>query len=280
MSQNSNGIYFECRVGAQHDGYRPGACASGTQTLSFAKHSVLAVVPARGGSKGIARKNLATVGPLSLIGWAAKTVIKLPWIDCAIVSTDDDEMAEEALRHGLDVPFMRPPGLSSDTASAIDMWRHAWLESEVHFRRRFDLSVLLQPTTPLRRAEDVERTVREMLDGGHDAAATVSAVPGHFVPEKCLRVIADGTLAFYHVAGGTFTSRQLAADYYARNGVCYAATRTSVVTNGTIVESNCKAVVIDGHVVNIDEPIELEMAEFFYQRGRSARLRAPRVERA
>ena len=71
------------------------------------------------------------------------------------------------------------------------MWRHAWLESERHFGRRFDCSVLLQPTTPLRRAEDVERTLQAMIEGGHRAAMTVSAVPAHYAPEKCL-VLAEG----------------------------------------------------------------------------------------
>jgi N-acylneuraminate cytidylyltransferase len=75
---------------------------------------VLAVIPARGGSKGIPRKNLQFVGGVSLIGRAAQVVAALDWVDCAIVSTDSMEIADEARRHGLRVPFMRPADLSAD----------------------------------------------------------------------------------------------------------------------------------------------------------------------
>jgi len=102
--------------------------------------------------------------------------------------TQIEEMADEGRRHGLDVPFLRPSELASDTASGVDVWRHAWLESERHRGCRFDLSVLLQPTTPLRRADEVERTVRALVDGGHRAAATVGRVPLDFTPERCLRL--------------------------------------------------------------------------------------------
>ena len=87
--------------------------------------SVLAIVPARGGSKGVPRKNLREVGGLSLIGWAAKTIADLPWIDQGVLSTDDVEMAEEGRLRGLEVPFLRPDELATDMADSVDMWQHA-----------------------------------------------------------------------------------------------------------------------------------------------------------
>ena len=235
--------------------------------MSWNELSVLAVIPARGGSKGIPRKNLRRVGPLSLIAWAAQTVGQLPWIDQALLSTDDSEMAEEGRNHGLEVPFIRPSDLSTDTAPAVKMWRHAWLESEKTFGQRYDLSVLLQPTTPLRQAIDVERTVAAMVDGGHDAAATVSPIPGHFSPQKTLTINDRGVLGFFDPDGAKYTSRQMLEGYYHRNGVCYAATRASVVDRSNIVEEDCVAVVISEYVINIDEPIELEIAAMFYAKA-------------
>jgi CMP-N-acetylneuraminic acid synthetase len=141
--------------------------------------TVLAVVPARGGSKAIPRKNLKTVGGVSLVGRAAQVAAALPFIDAALISTDDPEIAAEAKAHGLEAPFMRPPELSGDTATSVDMWRHAWLAAEAHYGKRFDLSVLLEPTSPLRRPEDVERTLRALIDAGAPAAATVSPTPAH-----------------------------------------------------------------------------------------------------
>ncbi len=231
--------------------------------------SVLAVVPARGGSKGVPRKNLREVGGLSLIGWAAKTIAELPWIDRAVLSTDDEEMAEEGRRRGLDVPSLRPGEFATDMADSVGMWRHAWLEAEEHFNTRFDISILLQPTTPLRRAEDVTRTVQAMVEGSHRAAASVSVVPGHFTPHKCLTVDNNGVIGFFVDDGAQYANRQKIPDYYHRNGVCYAVTRETLVDQGHIVEDDCVAVTVDGFVVNIDEPFELELAEFMLAREKS-----------
>ncbi len=243
--------------------------------MSWKGLSVLAVVPARGGSKGIPRKNLCRVGPLSLIGWTARTASELPWIDRAILSTDDREMAQEGLDHGLEVPFIRPRDLSTDTAAAAEMWRHAWLECEKTYDQRFDLSVLLQPTTPLRQPADVERTVSAMADGGHRAAATVSSIPGHFSPQKMLTIDEHGVLEFLDKQGASYTSRQMIENSYYRNGVCYAATRRSLVDDGNIVEADCAAVIVDGYIVNIDEPIELEIAQMLYAKSERQNANAP-----
>jgi len=228
--------------------------------------SVLAVIPARGGSKGIPNKNLRQVGGRSLIEHTARTAAALGWIDRSVLSTDDEKIAEEGRRCGLDVPFMRPAELADDLASAVEAWRHAWLASEEHYGCRFDISVLLQPTTPLRRAEDVERTVRMMVEGDHRAAAAVSRVPGHYIPEKIVKLDEKGCLALYCEPSATLTARQAFPTYYSRNGVCYSATRDAVVNDRDPVKNDCVGVVIDEPVANIDEPLELEWAEFLAQR--------------
>ena len=235
--------------------------------VAWAGAAVLAVVPARGGSKGIPRKNLCKVGGLSLIAHAARTARALTWIDRAVLSTDDEEMAEEGRRHGLEVPFRRPAELASDTANASEMWRHAWRESERCFGERFDVSILLQPTTPLRRPDEVERTVATLIDGHHQAAATVCRVPADFLPDRCLTLGDDGRLRFYLPQGAGVTRRQDAAPLYYRDGTCYARTRQSLVEAERDVEADCAAVVIDHFVVNIDEPFELALADFVLSRG-------------
>ncbi len=223
--------------------------------------SVLAVVPARGGSKGIPRKNLCKIGGTSLVELAARAALGVAWVDAAVLSTDDAEIAIEGRRCGLEVPFMRPAELADDHATGVAAWRHAWLASEAAFDRRFDCSVLLQPTTPLRSADQIAATVDAMLDGGYLAAATISKVPGHYVPEKLLS-LNDGLLGFAHPDGARVSNRQGAPAYYTRNGLCYAAMREAVVDHMEIVESRCVGVVIEGHVANIDDPIDLAFAEF------------------
>jgi CMP-N-acetylneuraminic acid synthetase len=227
---------------------------------------VLAVVPARGGSKGIPRKNLQQVAGYSLVAHAARVAQGLPWLDAAVLSTDDAAIAEEGKRFGLSVPFLRPAELANDTATGVAAWRHAWLASEAHFGGVFDCSVLLQPTSPLRRPEQVTRTLEEMLKGGHAAAATISRVPGHYVPEKLLRLGDTGVVSFVHAEGSRHSNRQSAQAYYTRNGLCYAAQRGTVVDRQEIVEHDCLGVLIDEFSPNIDDPIDLEIAEWFAAR--------------
>lgn len=232
--------------------------------------SVLAVVPARGGSKSIPRKNLKEIGGISLVGRAAAIARALPWIDAALISTDDHDIRDEAVRHGLDAPFMRPDELSGDTAGSTDMWRHAWLAAEEHYGRRFDISVLLEPTSPMRRPEDVERTVKTLLQANAPAAATVSRTPAHYTPHKTLTVDEQGTIGFYLSDGARHSLRQGIPAYYHRNGLCYAVTRAHLVEHGRIIDRDAKAVVIDRHVVNIDDPFELELTEWLLNREREA----------
>ena len=233
--------------------------------MAWQGRTILAVIPARGGSKGIPRKNLRLVGGRSLIAHAADTVSALDWIDQAMLSTDDKEIADEGRAHGLDVPFFRPAEFAADDSSSIEMWQHAWLQSEKHYQCQFDISILLQPTTPLRQPEEVERTVRELVEGNHQAAATVSLVPGHFTPEKILNIDQTGCLDFYLKDGSRHSLRQTIPPYYSRNGLCYAVTRETLIDKGCIIENDCVGVFIDRHIVNIDEPFELDLANVIYQ---------------
>ncbi len=234
--------------------------------MAWEGKKVLAVVPARGGSKGIHRKNLKSVGGMSLVARAAQVALALPWLDEAIVSTDDDEILAEAVAHGLEAPFVRPPELSGDGAASVDMWCHAWTMAEAHFQCEFDISLLLEPTSLLRTADDVERTLWALIDGGHRAAATVSPTPAHYTPHKTLTVDDDGAIGFFLDGGAGHALRQSIPQFYHRNGICYAVTREALLNHGEILERDCAAVVIDRPVVNIDEPFEIELAEFMLGR--------------
>ena len=233
--------------------------------MAYDGQTVLAVVPARGGSKGIPHKNLRRVGGLSLVAHAAQTARSLSWIDAAIVSIDDEQIAAEARAHGLDAPFMRPADLSSDTANSVGMWSHAWKAAEKYYGKRFDISVLLEPTSPMRHPADVTDTVRALLAGNHKAAVTVSPAAAHFTPQKCLTVT-DGLVGFYHDAGAQHSLRQSVPRYYFRNGVCYALQRGALLTEGRILGDDTVGVILQRPIINIDEPLDLELAEFLINR--------------
>jgi CMP-N,N'-diacetyllegionaminic acid synthase len=234
--------------------------------MSYRGFKILAIIPARGGSKGIPRKNLCTLGGVSLVGHAAKAALALKWIDRTILSTDDDEIAAEGQRYGAAVPFRRPVELASDQARSTDMWKHAWLASEDHFNETYDISILLEPTSPLRRPEDILTTVDTLIESGCDAAATFSRAPAHFTPHKCLTLDENGIIGFYHEHGRQFSIRQKIPHYYYRNGICYAVKRHTLLEKEMIIEENCKAVIIERPVVNIDDLDELAYAEFLFQK--------------
>ena len=240
--------------------------------MAWQGKSVLAVVPARGGSKSIPRKNLCQLGGISLVGRAALACKALPWIDRAIISTDDREIAEEGEKYGLEVPFMRPPSFATDGANSVEMWRHAWLTSENYYGLRFEISILLEPTSPLRESADLERTISTLFEGGYDAAVTVSRIPAHYTPHKTLTVDDNGLVGFYLAEGQRYSLRQTIPVYYHRNGICYALTRKSLVENKQIIGSSCAAVIIDRPIVNIDDKLELEWAEYLLTRPSRSRM--------
>jgi CMP-N,N'-diacetyllegionaminic acid synthase len=234
--------------------------------MSWNGQRVLAVVPARGGSKGIPGKNLRPINGLSLVARAAAACRNAHWIDRAILSSDDAAIAAEAEAHGLDAPFQRPEYLSGDAASSLDAWRHAWQACEEIDDCRYDIGLLLEPTSPMRRPDDIERCLAALDDPDHDAAATASPTPAHFTPHKTLTRDDSGCIDFYLTDGAQYANRHLIPAFYNRNGLCYAVRRSTLMQHGTIIERNCAAVVVERTVVNIDEPSDLDLAEFLIGR--------------
>lgn len=222
-------------------------------------------MPARGGSKGVPRKNLRQICGQSLICYAAQTIAALDWLDCALLSTDDDEMAVEAERYGLSAPFRRPATLSSDSATSVAMWQHAWRKAESWSGLHFDVSILLEPTSPMRRPDDIAKIMETLSETRTRSAATVSPTPAHFTPEKML-CLDERDLVRPYLNRRT-SRRQEIPPYYHVNGVCYAVTRSELLQGGTIIGANCAAVIIDRPLVNIDDEFDLELAEYLMKKA-------------
>jgi len=229
--------------------------------MSLHDKTILAVIPARGGSKGIPSKNLREINGKSLIAHAAFCAQSLTWIDNIILSSDNEEFCLHAKSLNIDVPFIRPAELSTDNAKSIDMWKHAWLTSEEHYNKTFDISILLEPTSPLRKPEDITKTVELLINKNSYSVATVSKTPGHYTPHKTLKINQSGNIESYLEDGIKFSIRQDIPDYYHRNGICYATTRESLIDKNNLMQKNCIAHVIDRPIVNIDEEIDLKLAE-------------------
>ena len=228
---------------------------------------VFALVPARGGSRGVPRKNLAELAGRTLLAHVADVVAQLDWLDAAVLSTDDGEIAAEGRRVGLDVPFLRPAELASDEARIAGAWAHAWRFLEERDGVMYDAAVLLEPSCPLRAAEDVTRTITAMLDGGHAAAATISRTPSRWNAFKAVRAGEDGVLEPVLGAAGLEPIRQRTPEHHHRNGACYAVRRDTLLERGHVFEEDCVGVPVARELVNIDEPADLAYARWLVAEG-------------
>jgi CMP-N-acetylneuraminic acid synthetase len=227
----------------------------------FNGKSVIAIVPARGGSKGIPLKNLQMVGGLSLVAHAGRVIQESNYFDRAVVSTDHDKIKEEAIRHGLDAPFTRPPRLSGDRVGDVPVLQHALVETEQADGREYDVVVMLQPTSPLRTPEQVSRTVETLIVGHHDSVWTVSPTDLKYHPLKQLRLKGDQSLEYYADSGHQVIARQQLEQLYHRNGIAYALTRECLMVQGTLLGTRASAVVIDEPTVSIDTEQDIAFAE-------------------
>ena len=223
---------------------------------------VLVVVPARGGSKGVKLKNLRPINGRPIVALVGDVVRQLPFIDRAIVSTDQPKIAEVAREAGLDVPFMRPANFSGDIVSDWDVLNHALLACEKLDNTRYDIVVMLQPTSPFRKPEHVTKTVTKLIDGGYDAVWTVSQTDSKAHPVKQLVVNGDKLEYFDKAAGAGIIARQQLKPVYHRNGVAYAITRDCILGQGNIKGEHTSFVIIDDLLANIDTELDFIWAEF------------------
>ncbi len=226
---------------------------------------VLAVVPARSGSKGVPDKNMKILGGLSLIARAAECLNELDWLDAKVLSTDSNRYADEGKKYGLQVPFLRPDSLSGDNATAIDTMIHALQKSEKIFNMEFDILLIIEPTSPFRIASDIENACRELIENNSESVVCVSPLDNKCHPAKAL-TLENNKLNHYEDRGKDITARQQLETLYARNGVCYAITKDSILYNKSIFTDSTRAVLINRHIVNIDEPIDFLWAEFLIQK--------------
>jgi CMP-N,N'-diacetyllegionaminic acid synthase len=226
---------------------------------------VLAVVPARGGSKGIPLKNLREVGGRSLVALAGDIIRSVPAIDRAIVSTDHDAIAKVAQESGIDTPFMRPANISGDRIGDFEVLIHALEATEAIDRIRYDIIVMLQPTSPLRTPDNVSDTIRMLVEGHWDSVWTVSETDSKGHPLKQL-TIADGAMDYYDHRGSQIFARQQLVPVYHRNGVAYVITRECLVEQRTIKGRKSGALVIPGEHVSIDSENDIAIVEWLLSR--------------
>lgn len=232
--------------------------------------NVLGVIPARGGSKSIARKNLAPLGGRPLLAYACEAALGSRRLDRVIVNTDDPEIAAVARGHGVAVPFLRPATLAEDNTLIVDVLAHTlkWFEAEESYRP--EVIVLIQPTSPLRRAEHIDAAIDLLSSSGADTVVTVTSVPHQFNPVSVMRLDGDGCLVPF-IEGAQILRRQDKPLVYARNGPAVLVMRRENIQAGTLYGRRVRPLeMLLEDSVDIDDPKDLALAEYWLSLRREA----------
>lgn len=230
--------------------------------------NILAVIPARGGSKGILYKNIAMLAGKPLIAHTIEEAKKSKALSRVIVSTDDKEIAKIAKGYGAEVPFMRPRELAADDTPTLLVLQHAvrWLEGNEE--AEIDVVVTLQPTSPLRRAEHIDAAVQKLVDTGADSV--VSVCLAEHSPYWMKRLEGDRVFPFLPDAP-EYTRRQDLPPVYRLNGAVYVTRRDLLVEQGRVLGEDTRAIVMDWESsIDIDTMLDLKLAQLILRERRNA----------
>lgn len=229
--------------------------------------NILGVIPARGGSKGITRKNLVPILGKPLIAYTIEAASQSRRLSRFIVSTDDEEIARVSRDCGAEVPFLRPSELATDSALSLHVMQHAIIEVERLEGKVYDVVLMLQPTTPLRLGSDIDAGIELLLASGADSVISVVGV-GAYHPLRMKRVLDNGRLANYIEQGfEDMHPRQQLPPVYIRNGALYITRRDVLVNENSFTGKDCRAYVMpEERSINIDAESDIVLAEYFLRK--------------
>ena len=217
----------------------------------FKGHRVLAIVPARSGSKGIVNKNIKKIKGKHLIGYTGDFLNNLKFVDKAIVSTDSIQYQLIAKKYYLESFFRRVKQLSGSRVSDIDVIQDSLKKSEKFYNSDFDIIIYLQPTSPVRRKVDIVNALNYLIHKKLDSIWSVSEVNNKFHPLKQLEV--NKYLKYFDKRGKEIIARQQLNKTYIRNGVFYIFSRECIVNQKTILGKKSYFYKIKSEHFNIDD---------------------------
>lgn len=223
---------------------------------------VLALIPARGGSKSVPRKNIKILAGKPLIAWTIDAAIHSGIVDQIIVSTDDKEIGEIALTWGAEVPGLRPKALAQDETSSIDVVLYTASQMD-----GFDWLLLLQPTSPLRSADDIRGIINLVFERGAHSAVSVCESPSN--PVWMYNIDSNGKLRSISPFADHPHQRQKLSPVYQLNGAMYLMNREWLLTNKNFIGDDTIGYVMPPErSADIDTPLDWEWVEFLLRRRR------------
>ncbi len=222
--------------------------------------SILFVIPARSGSKGIKNKNIQKCGYDTLLRLSIKECLKLNLNANIYVSTD----SQEYINHILDLidnpPFLRPKNLSGDLIGDIEVLTHALIACQNFYKKDYSCIVMIQPTSPLRKSKDILNTINAIVKEGYDSAITCQKVDKKYHPLKSLEIKDNGFVDHFIPRPKEIIARQQLKSTYIRNGASYSITPKQLLEGKSFFKCKSKLVITD-NIVSIDNIEELLFCE-------------------
>lgn len=222
---------------------------------------VLGIIPARGGSKGIPRKNVKPLVGKPLLAYTTESALRSKKLSRVILSTDDPEIAEAGRALGVEVPFIRPSELASDAAPTFQVVMHA-VEHLENDGSAFDAICLLQPTNPLRRAEDIDACIELLEASGADSVISILPVPHQYNPKWVYWRDEKGEIVLSTGESSPISRRQDLPAAFHREGSVYVTRRNVLDAYGDLYGQKVQGYQIEPErSVNIDTLEDWTQAE-------------------
>jgi N-acylneuraminate cytidylyltransferase len=233
----------------------------------FEGKRLLALICARGGSKGLPRKNLRILGKDPLVVWSIKAAQECGCFDRIVVSTDDNEIAAVARNYGAEVPFLRPSDLAQDRSAEWLVWQHAIFALEKLDGFKADYLTVLPPTSPFRSVKDVMASIELLYTSNADIVISVNTA--HRSPYfNMIEMTAEGLASLCKKPQKAVVRRQDAPLVFDMTTVCYTARTGFVASSSGIFDGKVKAVVVpELRALDIDTSVDLKFAEFLLSQG-------------
>lgn len=224
--------------------------------------NVIGVILARGGSKGIPKKNIKPLNGKPLIAYTIENALKSGVFNELVVSTDSEEIAEVARFYGAQIPFMRPEELAGDIIWSRDALQHAVLESEKYFNKKYSYVIELPCIAPLRNSNHIKEAFEKLAENKSDSVTSVVQM-GDKHPVRMKRIVNDQLKDFTsEFPEGEGSRRQDLEPCYIRNGAIYAMTRECIVEKFSRHGEICRPYIMDDRSsVNIDTILDFKLAE-------------------
>ena len=231
----------------------------------YKNKKILGIIPARGGSKSIPRKNIKKLLGKPLIAYTIEAAKKSRFLTRTIVSTDDPEIARVALRYGGDAPFLRPKKIARDTSTTMEAVHHVLSWFKKHGDEEYDYLMILQPTSPLRTAFDIDACIRLAVDKKADSVMSMKELDD-FAPKKIKKIKNSKILPYFEDEGSQSSRRQDLEKMYKRNCAVYLTRMNYIMLGDFFGKKSLAYIMPEERSLDINAPHDFLLAEFLAKR--------------